>query len=175
MIRSVCLNKAVPTVMVGIAFFLTGCRAIVPERVPPKKVAVAVQSASSLHQAANTYYEKEQFKEALGLLERVSREYPYYGGLPTVRFQIASAYKHLGKHSRSKDDARKWLKKYPRHSLKGEVLILLGENFKALGDNPRAFAYWLKWKNECPGDLKRQAYLEEKMEYLFYYPPKMKS
>ena len=160
------LNRAVIAVWVVTALFLMSCRTIGPEKSLPKKDVVTEASASSLHRTANTYYEKERYKEALGLFEEISQNYPYYGGLPTVQYQIASVHKYLGKYALSRDDAYKWLKKYPRHPLRGDVLILLGENFKALGDGPRAFAYWLKGKDECPGDLKRLAYLEKKMEDL---------
>jgi branched-chain amino acid transport system substrate-binding protein len=144
------LKMAVPVVLTGMAFFLISCQAVIPV----KKEIHIDQTPVSLHRQGDIYLKNGKFKEALGLYKRLVEEYPEYRDLPTVRYQIARSLHLLDEYDLSKDETLKWLEKYPRHSLKREVLLLTGENFKALGDNPRAFVYWLKAGEECEDDLK---------------------
>ena len=144
------LKKAVPVVLTGMAFLLMSCQAIIPmkEEVPLEATPV------SLHRQGDIYFKNGQYKEALGVYKRLVEERPNYRDRATVTYQIAVSLYHLKEYAGSRDEALKWLEKYPRHSLRKEVLLLTGENYKSLGDNPRAFAFWLKAGEACGDDLK---------------------
>jgi len=157
--RYFCFKMAVPAVMLGMAFFLLmSCKA----RVPVKREVRIEKAPVALHRKGDIYFKNGQFKEALGLYRRLLEACPEYRDLPTVRYQIARAFYFLEDYGRSRDEALKWLKKYPRHSVKRKVLLLTGEDFKALGDNPRAFVFWLKAEDECADDLKCREEIREK-------------
>jgi len=155
-------KKAIPAVMAGIAFFLTGCQIIVPV----KEKLRAEGSAAALHQTAEEYFKAEQYQEALALFERISAEYPGYSELPAVRYQTARSHYLTGEYKRSADEAFRWLEKYPRHPAKKNVMLLLGECFEAQGDNPQAFYWFLEAKKESFGEPQRQADLDERLLYL---------
>ena len=123
-------------------------------------------SALALHRVAEIYAEAEQYEKALDISKKITHEFPYYADLPFVQYQIASHLFSLGEYKVSVDECLKWLEESPWHSLKGNVLLLLGDNVKALGDSPGAFRWWLKAETEWPDNLERQAELNEKLEEL---------
>lgn len=141
---------AVPVVLIGMAFFLISCEAVIPI----KKEIPADKTPAALHRQGDIYFKNGKFKEALQLYGRLVKQYPQYRDLATVRYQIMRSLYNLDKYALSRDMALKWLEKYPQHELKRDVLLLTGENFKALGDNPRAFVFWLKAGEECADDIK---------------------
>lgn len=151
-------KMAVPVVLMGMAFLLINCQAVMPV----KKEVQVDRTPLSLHRQGDIYLKNGQHKEALGLYRRLTEEYPEYMDLPTVRYQIARSLNLIHEYDLSRDETVKWLEKYPRHSLKREVLLLAGENFKALGDNPRAFVFWLKAGEECADDLSCLEKIREK-------------
>ena len=101
------------------------------------------KSRMALYRMAKIYQDKYLYDEALSYLERMASEYPNHRDLPTVKFDMASIHYRLGDYQKSKTEISKWLERYPRNSLKGEALVLLGRNYRALGDNPRAFYWWI--------------------------------
>ena len=117
----------------------------------------------ALQRMAKIYLELKQYENALKALERVSDEHPDYPRMPEVRYQIADALFRLGKYKRSTDEAMKWLERYPNHTLEKEVLILLGDNFRALENNKAAFYWWLKAKHQSSNDPQRETRLDEKL------------
>jgi branched-chain amino acid transport system substrate-binding protein len=124
------------------------------------------RSALVLHRMAEIYLETGNYKTALDLLEGIPERYSGYEEIPAVHYQIGKTSYLLGEYQRSKDELLKWQKKYPRHSLMGDSLLLLGDTFKALGDNPQAFNWWLKANEAFPHDLPRQEALNAKLEEL---------
>ncbi len=155
--RSFCLKMAVPVFLIGMAFLFAGCQAVLPVK---KEVRID-RTAVSLHRQGDIYLKNGQIKEALGLYKKLVKEYPDYRDLSVVRYQIARSHYLIHDYELSRDETLKWLKKYPRHSLKREVLLLAGKNFKSLGDDPRAFVFWLKAGEECADDLRCQEKIRE--------------
>ncbi|MBW1828203.1 MAG: outer membrane protein assembly factor BamD, partial [Deltaproteobacteria bacterium] len=138
------LKKAIPAVMVGIAFFFAGCQPKVPVSVKME----GWETASNMRVTAEEYLETERYEKALALLKRIAREYPDYDEIPLVEYQIARSYYLLGEYEISSDDSVRWLEKYPRHSARAEVMLLLGEAFEALGNRPQAFYWYLEAKRQ---------------------------
>ncbi len=156
------LRKAIPAVMVGIAFFFMGCQPKIPVTGEVRPGA----SALDLRMSAEKYLKTEQYKKALAFFKRLSKEYPDDTQIPSVEYQIASIYYFLGEYEISSDDAFRWLGKYPNHSAKTNVMLLLGEDFKALGDTPQAFYWFLEAKKGSFEDTQRQDELHEELDSL---------
>ena len=91
---------------------------------------------------------------------------PYYAKLPAIQYKIARDLYLAGEYRHSKDKALKWLEEFPMHSIRGDIFVLLGRDFKAMEDNPQAFYWWLKAKDECLDDVQRQGELNKELEEL---------
>jgi len=102
------------------------------------------KSRQALYRVATIYYLKHAYEKALSLYKRVAEEYPAHKDFPIVKYDIANTYYRLGAYEQSRDLAEEWLQRYPMNPIKGEVLLLLGKSFKALGYNRKAFYWWLK-------------------------------
>ena len=124
------------------------------------------KAASALDRMAEIYAKKSQFKKALNSYRKISRTYPDYARLSAVRYQIARLLYLLTEYRPSVDEAFKWLEKYPKDPLMGDVLLLLGDDFKALRNNVQAFNWWLKAKETWRGDLKIEIELNRKLKEL---------
>ena len=187
-------NMAILAIMVGVAFFLSGCQPKLPVKkdymeeatlslfalaeaywqkgefdralkaygVYLKKDPRARKAGLALHRMAEICLRGGQYEKALSLFKRVPKEYPDYSELPVVRYQIANVLNLLGDYRRSKRAVIQWQGNYPQHPLKGDILLLLGKNCKALGDNPLAFYWWVEAKKYLGG----QAGQEEVKERL---------
>jgi ABC-type branched-subunit amino acid transport system substrate-binding protein len=105
-------------------------------------------SSVALHRLAETYLELEQYAKALDFMKMISESHPDYEDLPAVTYQAALTLYKLGQYEGSEGKAFEWLGNYPFHPLRGRVLLLLGENSVALGDNPQAFNWWIQARNE---------------------------
>ena len=196
-IRFFLAKKAVPPLMVGIAFFLAACQTKAPppvkvEQVTPEPFVLAEEylqngelkkalnvyetflqhapkderSALALKRTSEIYLKLNQPKNALTILEKISRKYPDYTWIPGVRYEIADILFRIGEHKRSADQALEWLDTYPGHPLKKDICILLGNNFSALEYKVNAFHWWLKAKEAWPDDPQRIAQLDEKLNEL---------
>ena len=198
MIRIFCWKKAVPAIMAGVAFFLTGCLQSIPVERNIERVSLTDQfslaerywmegdynnalkaydkylekgpegekAAFALHHMAEIYLKTGQNEKAVSLFEKIQKEHLYYPELPLVIYQTAREYYLMGDYRRSKGESLIWIEKYPRHSLKGDILLLLGDSCRALGDNLPALRWWLKAKKEHPCDFKLQAKFNERAEAL---------
>ncbi len=102
------------------------------------------KSRRALYGLATIYFVKHAYEKALSLYKRVAEEYPTHKDFPIVKYDIANTYYRLGAYEQSRDLAEEWLKRHPTNPIKGEVLLLLGKSFKALGYNLKAFYWWLK-------------------------------
>jgi len=196
-IRFLLTKKAVPPLMVGIAFFLAACQTKAPppvkvEQVRPGPFAQAEaylengelkkalnaygvllkhapkgeRSALALKRTSEIYLKLNQPKNALTILEKISREYPDYTWIPGVDYEIADILFRIGEYKRSADQALEWLGRYPNHPLKRDILMLLGDNFSALGEKVEAFGWWLKAKEAWSDDPQKIAQLDEKLNEL---------
>jgi len=161
--KSLFWNRAIPAVMVGVAFFFTSCKPKIP---PREELRVEKPAAVAIHRMAEAYLKTEQYGKALVILKRISNNHPNYEDLSTVQYQIANCLYLLGQYRSSKNNALKWLEQYPQDSLKADILILLGKDFNALGDKPQAFYWWLKAKEEYPDNILRQEELNKELDEL---------
>ena len=198
-VRLLLTKKAIPPLMVGIAFFLAACQTKAPSPVKvgqvrpgPSALAEGYLQNGELKKALNTYeaflkntpkgersalalkriseiyLRLNQPENALITLEKIDREYPDYTWIPGVRYEIADILSRIGDHKRSTTKALEWLDRYPDHPLKRDILILLGNNSRALGDKVEAFRWWLKAKEAWSEDPQRLTLLDEKLNELIW-------
>jgi len=196
-IRFFLAKKAVPPLMVGIAFFLAACQTKAPSPVKVEQVRTGPsalaegylqngelkkalnayeaflkntpkgeRSALALKRISEIYLRLNQPENALITLEKISREYPDYTWIPGVRYEIADILSRIGEHKRSTTKALEWLDRYPDHPLKRDILILLGNNSRALENKVEAFRWWLKAKEAWSDDPQRLTLLDEKLSEL---------
>ena len=124
------------------------------------------RSALALKRTSEIYLKLDQPENALTILEKISREYPDYTWIPGVRYEIADILFRIGKHKRSADQALEWLDTYPDHPLKRDILILLGDDSRALGEKVEALSWWLKAKEAWSDDPEKIAQLDKKLSEL---------
>ena len=102
------------------------------------------KAALAMERSAEIHAEKGAHEQALSLYRRLVSQNPKYPRLPVIRYRIARQLYLLARYRPSRDEAFTWLRSFPRHPLKARVLQLLGDDFSALGDNGRAFYWWLR-------------------------------
>ncbi len=108
-----------------------------------EKSPAGEKSRTALYRMARIRLDNHQNEEALSLLERIVSEYPDHPETPIIRHDIADLYYVLGDYQKSRDVSLEWLKKYPSHPLKAQVLFILGNSYKSLGNRVEAFRWWL--------------------------------
>jgi len=196
-IRFFLAKKAVPLLVMGIAFFLAACQTKTPppvkvEQARPEPFAIAEgylqngelkkalnayeaflkhapkseKSALGLKRISEIYLKLNQPENTLTILEKISREYPDYTWIPGVRYEITDILFRIGKYKSSVAKALEWLDTYPDHPLKRDILMLLGDNFSALGENTQALSWWLKAKKEWSDDPQKITQIDEKLNEL---------
>ncbi|HBF43993.1 MAG TPA: hypothetical protein DDW42_10290 [Desulfobacteraceae bacterium] len=131
-----------------------------------KEYSNGEKSALALHRMAGIYFKTEKYEKSLGILRRILKEYPNYCKLVAVHYKIARIFYLVGQYMLSRDEAVKWLEKYPGNILKGDILTLLGSNYQALGNDPKAFYWWLKAEQEFKDNIQRQVDLKNKLKAL---------
>jgi branched-chain amino acid transport system substrate-binding protein len=133
-------SKAIPAIMAGIALLLFGCRpgAIVKERAPEDRPTVL-----NLYEAAKKDFQAGQYEEALSAFKIILLEYPDYAGAPSVSYDMARAYYGMGDFHSAATEALKWLEAYPENNIRGDMLLLLGDSYKEMGDRAEAFRWLL--------------------------------
>jgi ABC-type branched-subunit amino acid transport system substrate-binding protein len=57
---------------------------------------------------------------------------------------MADIYFRLNKFNESNLTAIEWLKLYPEHPLIGVIFFIIGRNFKAMGNIPNSFQWWVR-------------------------------
>jgi ABC-type branched-subunit amino acid transport system substrate-binding protein/outer membrane protein assembly factor BamD (BamD/ComL family) len=129
------------------------------------------KSRVALYRMAKINEERYLYHKALSQLEQITLEYPGHPQLPAVKFDMASIYYRLGEYQKSRMEVSKWLERYPQSPLKGEALFLLGRNYKALGDNPRAFYWWTGAIREFQDSPDRQGEINDRIVGLIKYSP----
>jgi len=124
------------------------------------------KSALARKRTSELYLKCDQPAKALTVLEGICQEYPDLAWIPDVRYDIARILAGIGEHRRSAAEALSWIDRYPHHPLKGDVYLLLGDDFSALGDRAEAFHWWLKAKNLQPDGSDQAARLDTKLNAL---------
>jgi branched-chain amino acid transport system substrate-binding protein len=103
------------------------------------------------------------YEKALATLETILREYPGDPQLAVVEYDMAYLYYRLGDYERSRLSAIEWMGKYPDHPQLADTLILLGQNFIALHDRPKAFYWWRMAFDILRESPERQQRVEDRM------------
>ncbi len=120
----------------------------------------------ALQRIAEIHLKLKQPEKALGSLQRLSKTYPNYTWMPEIRYQISLILAHLGKYETSAREAFRWLDRYQQHFLKKDILVLLGDDFCALGETEEAFFWWVEAKRIWKDDPAKEMQLNEKLEIL---------
>ncbi len=89
-----------------------------------------------------------RYDEASDLFQRMVRDYPNHPHRALAQYYIAMIHYRLERYGPSKATALEWLTNYSDHPLRGEIFGLLAKNARALGDDPRAFYWWIKADEE---------------------------
>ena len=131
-----------------------------------KDASKGERSALALKRISEIYLKLNQPKKAITILEEISQEYPDLTWIPGVRYEIANINSRIGEHRRSANEALKWLDRYPDHPLKRNVLMLLGDDFNALGNEVEAFHWWLRAKALWSDDPRQVAEIDKKLDEL---------
>ena len=148
-----------------------------------KKNPWGKRAAKSLYRMGEIYSRLKKHDEALSSFKRILQDHPGYTEKALVRRQIAIQLHQLGNFLLSMDAATQWLVQYPQHPLRGDVMMLVGDNHRAMGDKLEALKWWIKAEKvsfgrmerhievkagleKLGGDLRKQALLNEKLEKL---------
>ena len=138
---------------------LTYYRSFLTQAVKDDRIPLALQRVAEIELKLNNP------ENALASLEKLSRGYPNYTWIPEVQYQILLIFNQLGRYEASAGRAIRWLDQYPRHFLKKDVLVLLGDDFCAMGKTESAFFCWIEAKDVGKDDEKETA-LDEKLKTL---------
>ncbi len=120
----------------------------------------------ALQRMAEIHLKLKNPEKALTSLEKLSNTYPDYIWMPEVRYQISVILNQLGKYEASANNAIRWLDQYQQHFLKKNVLVLLGEDFCAMGKTEKAFFCWVEAKKAWKDDPEKEIELDEKLKTL---------
>ena len=120
----------------------------------------------ALQRIAQVHLKLKNPEKALEALERVSKEYPDDTWIPEIRYQISLILNQLGRYEASARSAVHWLGQYKEHFLKNDVLVVLGDDFCALGEAEEAFYAWVEARKALQDDPEKKAALDEKLETL---------
>ncbi|MFC1824102.1 penicillin-binding protein activator [Thermodesulfobacteriota bacterium] len=129
------------------------------------------RSGRAMYRLANIYSRQTQFDKALNLYRKITRDYPDHPEIPVVKYDIAMMHYRLGDYQQSTAVELEWLDNYPGHSLKGEILILLGKNSRALKNNSTTFEWWIKAAAEFDPSSERSKQLSQDIEELIKQSP----
>ena len=131
--------------MAGVALFLFGC---LPGVIVKDIASKDRSTVLNLYEAARKDFQAGQYEEALSAFKIILLEYPDFTRAPSVRYDMARAYYSMGDFHSAATEALKWLEAYPDNSIRGDMMLLLGDSYKAIGDWPEAFRWWLNAARE---------------------------
>jgi len=135
-------RKALSALGAGMAFFLfaaslTGTAAAKSD---PKKSA-------GIYSGADLAFLSGRYQEALEGFNSLIRDYPDYPEVVAARYKIARIYFNMGRFQDSISASMEWLNLYPDNPLKIELMVLLGNDYSALGDRLESFRWRLAAMN----------------------------
>jgi branched-chain amino acid transport system substrate-binding protein len=130
---------------VVIALFLSACQPRMLVRISPEEARVP-----EIYNRAKQDVEEGRYEEAMSSLKRILEEYPDHPKAPAVKYELAKVFYRTEDFEDSVSEALEWLEIYPGDPLKGEVLILLGKNYRAIGDRAEAFHWWVDAAGSLP-------------------------
>jgi branched-chain amino acid transport system substrate-binding protein len=139
------MRGAITALAVVIALFLSACQPRMLVRISPEEARVP-----EIYNRAKQDVEEGRYEEAMSSLKRILEEYPDHPKAPAVKYELAKVFYRTEDFEDSVSEALEWLEMYPGDPLKGEVLILLGKNYRAIGDTAEAFHWWVDAARSLP-------------------------
>ncbi len=133
------IRKAVTALAVVIAFFLSSCQPKVLVGIGPE----GKPSVPEIYDRAKQDLKDGRYEAAVSSLKRMLEEYPDHPQAPAAKYDLVRVFYRMGDFEDSVSEALEWLEMYPGDPLKGEILILLGNSYRAMGDRAEAFRRWV--------------------------------
>ncbi len=156
------IRTAVPALVAGMAFFFISCGPGILVKEETKTGALILE----MHQTAEDRYRAGDYQTALALYNRILAEYPRYEKRAEVQYRIAVCLYETEQYGLSKENALQWVKTYPDHPSKKQIMLLLGEDFEALEDRPNAFYWFLEARKEFFNEPQVYSDIDERLKYL---------
>ncbi len=120
----------------------------------------------ALQRMAEIHVKRSEYGEAMAVLQRLIKEHEEYPQLSLAQYYVLVVHYRLGEYEDSREAALRWLESYPKDPLKREVLDILGRNEVALGQEDKAFYWWLRAEAEFAGDPTAQSEFHSRLEGL---------
>lgn len=133
------------------------------------KIPTGEKSRIALYQMAKIKTMLFEYKEAFIYLTRLLNEYAGHPDTPLVRYEMIEIYYRTANYEAASAAGQEWVRYYPDHALRAEVCFLLGKAYRALGDETKAFQWWLKSSEliaKGRGDITRQKEVDEGIQGL---------
>ncbi|MCP4576767.1 MAG: ABC transporter substrate-binding protein [Deltaproteobacteria bacterium] len=141
-------------------------KALANYRIFLKRAQKDERTPLALQRMAEIHLKLKNPEKALASLETLSKAHPDYTWMPEIRYQISVILNQLGKYDASANEAIGWLDRYEQHFLQKDVLVLLGDDFCAMGETKEAFFCWIKAKNAWKDDPEKKLELDDKLKNL---------
>ncbi|RPI75645.1 MAG: outer membrane protein assembly factor BamD [Desulfobacteraceae bacterium] len=133
------------------------------------KIPTGEKSRLALYQMAKIKTVLFEYKEALIYWTRLLNEYAGHPDTTLVRYEVIENYYRTAHYEAASAAGQEWVRYYPDHALRAEVCFLIGKSFRALGDEAKAFQWWLKSSEliaKGRGDITRQKEVDEGIQGL---------
>jgi branched-chain amino acid transport system substrate-binding protein len=98
----------------------------------------------ALHRIATINEETGEYESALTLYQKLLDEFPDDPRFAEVSLDKARILYRLGRYDESRHEALLWLGRFPAHALVGTAFVLLGKTSGALGEEARAFEWYVR-------------------------------
>jgi len=147
--------KAIPTLAVGVAFFVSGCQ---PQPViePEPEVVQEKLPVQDLLNRAERSLQAGEYGQAITTFRQVISQTPNHPQAALIRYQIAYCFFQTGDYQKALNESLDWLNLFPEHQLSGQTLFLIGRSYQALKDPYQAFEWFIKAsKRFDPSHIKR--------------------
>jgi branched-chain amino acid transport system substrate-binding protein len=119
--------------------------------------------ALALFRVAQIHLQQGRDDEALAQLKTLKAEFPDLPQMDQVRYLMADLLQRKGQYRAARDEAVSWLRDYPEHKLRKEVLLIAANADLALENRKDAFSWLLTAKNDFPEDAALQSDLSERL------------
>jgi len=140
------MRGAITALAVVIALFLSACQPSVFVRIGREEEP----PVPDIYNRAKQDVEEGRYEKAMSSFKRILEEYPDHPKAPAVKYELARVFYLTGDFEASVSEALEWLEMNPGDSLNGEVLILLGKSYRAIGDRAEAFRWWVEAAGNLP-------------------------
>jgi len=116
------------------------------------------RAVEALKRMAGMLEEESDFESAISLYERILQDYPDHSGANRVSLDLANLLYRVGRYGESKDEALRFVRRFPSDPLAGSAFLVLGKSANALGEQVEAFSWFLRASSTLPqeGALRRE-------------------